>query len=197
MRNSFLDPRTARDIDTVVTKILNGLRNPKPLLKLDDVRALQQLDRQYYSSVDDGALREFVSKAYLGAKQVFLRPTLILDIVRKRSLKALYLPDRKRILVDSSEPELKWRWNEAHEIIHAGVPWHQEAMFGDTEVTLSPTCHEQIEAQDNFGAPLGDPNYLVSGRIGPGNTRGRNFAFIGRRTNPASTSLGERMACYR
>ena len=25
-------------------------------------------------------------------------------------------------------------------------------MFGDTEVTLSPTCHEQIEAQANFGA---------------------------------------------
>jgi len=38
---------------------------------------------------------------------------------------------------------------------------------------------------------LGDPNYLVSGRIGSGNTRGRNVAFIGRRSNPASTSLGE------
>jgi hypothetical protein len=25
-------------------------------------------------------------------------------------------------------------------------------MFGDTEVTLSPSCHEQIEAQANFGA---------------------------------------------
>jgi hypothetical protein len=152
MRNTFLDVRTARDIDAVVAKILRGLGNPEPPLILDDVRALQQLDRQYYSSVDDGPLREFVSRAYIGAKQVFLRPTLILEIVRKRSLKALYLPDRKRILIDSSEPKLKWRWNESHEIIHAGVPWHQDAMFGDTEHTLSPSCHEQIEAQANYGA---------------------------------------------
>lgn len=152
MRNVFLDVRTARDIDAVVAKILKGLGNPEPPLNLDDVRALQKLDRRYYSSVEDGPLREYISKAYIGAKQVFMRPALILDIVRKRSLKALYLPDRKRILIDSSEPELKWRWNEAHEIIHAGVPWHQEAMFGDTEVTLSPSCHEQIEAQANFGA---------------------------------------------
>lgn len=152
MRNVFLDVRTTRDIDTVVAKILRGLGNPEPPLNLDEVRALQKLDRQYYSSVEDGALREYISKAYIGAKQIFLRPTLILDIVRKRSLKALYLPDRKRILIDSSEPELKWRWNEAHEIIHSGVPWHQEAMFGDTELTLSLSCHEQIEAQANFGA---------------------------------------------
>jgi hypothetical protein len=152
MRNVFLDVRTARDIDAVVAKILKGLGNPEPPLNLDDVRVLQKLDRRYYSSVEDGPLREYISKAYIGAKQVFQRPALILDIVRKRSLKALYLPDRKRILIDSSEPELKWRWNEAHEIIHAGVPWHQEAMFGDTEVTLSPACHEQIEAQANFGA---------------------------------------------
>lgn len=152
MRNAFLDARTARDIDAVVAKILKGLGNPEPPLNLDEVRALQNLDRQYYSSIEDGPLREYISKAYIGAKQVFLRPTLILEVVRKRSLKALYLPDRKRILIDSSEPELKWRWNEAHEIIHSGVPWHQEAMFGDTEVTLSPACHEQIEAQANFGA---------------------------------------------
>lgn len=152
MRNVFLDVRTARDIDAVVGKIIKGLGNPNPPLRLDDVRALQRLDRQYYSSVEDGPLREYISKAFIGAKQVFSRPALILEVVRKRSLKALYLPDRKRILIDSSEPKLKWRWNEAHEIIHAGVPWHQEAMFGDTELTLSPACHEQIEAQANFGA---------------------------------------------
>jgi hypothetical protein len=97
-------------------------------------------------------LREFVSRAYIGAKQVFSRPTLILEVVRKRSLKALYLPDRRRVLIDSSQPKLKWRWSEAHEIIHDGVPWHQDAMFGDTEYTLSPACHEQIEAEANYGA---------------------------------------------
>jgi hypothetical protein len=152
MRNRFLDDRTARDIDILVAKILRGLGNPEPPLVLDDVRALQTLDRHYYSSVDDGPLREFVSRAYIGAKQIFSRPTLILDVVRKRSLKALYLPDRKRVLIDSSQPKLKWRWNETHEIIHDGIPWHQETMFGDTEYTLSPACHEQIETEANYGA---------------------------------------------
>ena len=90
MRTVFLDVRTARDIDAVVAKILKGLGNPEPPLSLDDVRALQKLDRRYYSSVEDGPLREYISKAYIGAKQVFSRPTLILDVVRKRSLKALY-----------------------------------------------------------------------------------------------------------
>lgn len=152
MRNRFLDERTARDIDTMVAKILRGLGSPEPPLILDHVRALQKLDRHYYSSVDDGPLREFVSRAYIGTKQVFSRPTLILDVVRKRSLKALYLPDRRRVLIDSSQPKLKWRWSETHEIIHDGIPWHQETMFGDTEYTLSPDCHEQIEAEANYGA---------------------------------------------
>jgi hypothetical protein len=152
MRNHFLDERTAKDIDALVSKILRGLGSPDPPLVLDDVRALQKLDRHFYSSVDDGPLREFVSRAYIGAKQVFSRPTLILEVVRKRSLKALYLPDRKRVLIDSSQPRLKWRWSEAHEIIHDGVPWHQDAMFGDPEYTLSPACSDQIEAEANYGA---------------------------------------------
>jgi len=152
MRNRFLDERTARDIDSLVAKIFRGLGNPDPPLVLDDVRVLQKLDRHFYSSVDDGALREYVSRAYIGMKQVFSRPTLILDVVRKRSLKALYLPDRRRVLIDSSQPKLKWRWSEAHEIVHDGVPWHQDAMFGDPEYTLSPACSDQIEAEANYGA---------------------------------------------
>src|SRR5215472_11273655 len=103
MRNRFLDERTSKDIDGVVAKILRGLGNPDPPLVLDDVRVLQKLDRHFYSSVEDGPLREFVSRAYIGARQVFARPTLILDVVRKRSLKALYLPDRRRVLIDSSQ----------------------------------------------------------------------------------------------
>jgi hypothetical protein len=54
MRNRFLDERTARDIDTSIAKILRGLGRPEAPLVLDDVRALQKLDRHYYSSVDEG-----------------------------------------------------------------------------------------------------------------------------------------------
>jgi hypothetical protein len=40
---------------------------------------------------------------------------------------------------------------------------------------------------------LCDPDYVVSGRIGPGNTRGRNVAFIGLRSKLPSTNLDERI----
>ncbi len=67
-------------------------------------------------------------------------------------IKALYIPDQKRILLDKSQPELKHRWNEAHEIGHSIIPWHEGAMLGDDEQTLIPSCHEKIENEANYAA---------------------------------------------
>ena len=61
MRNKHLDKRTRTDIDGQVSKILRGLSNPDPPLSLDDVRELLRLDRDYYSTTNDSALREYVS----------------------------------------------------------------------------------------------------------------------------------------
>jgi hypothetical protein len=152
MRNRFLDSRTARDIDLQVGKILRGLGNPEPPIELDDVFELLKLDRQYYSTQDDSALREFFSKAVIAGKQIARRPMLLLDAVKKWDLKALYVPDRKRILIDKSQPRLKWRWNEAHEAIHSVTEWHQTLLHGDNTFSLSPDCHEQLEAEANYGA---------------------------------------------
>lgn len=152
VKNRFLEAKTARDIDGQVSKILRGLGNPTNAIELADVRALLELDRQYYSSTNDSFLREMVSKAKVAGQQVVSRPSLILDVVRKFELKAFWVPDRKRIMIDESQPEAKWRWNEAHEIIHSVVPWHQGAMMGDTEYTLTPGGHEQVEAEANYGA---------------------------------------------
>lgn len=152
MRNLFLDEPTSNDVDAIIAKILNGLGNPEPPINLDEVRGLLKLDRQYYSSTDSGPLREYISKAKIAGKQLVLRPTLIIDVVRKWDLKALYLPDRKRILLDATQPSAKWRWNEAHETIHSVVPWHESVMHGDTIFSLTPACHEQVEAEANYGA---------------------------------------------
>lgn len=152
VKNRFLEAKTERDIDGQVSKILRGLGNPTTAIELADVRALLELDRQYYSSTNDSFLREMVSKAKVAGKQVISRPSLILDVVRKFELKAFWVPDRKRIMIDESQPKAKWRWNEAHEIIHSVVPWHQGAMMGDTEYTLTPGGHEQVEAEANYGA---------------------------------------------
>jgi hypothetical protein len=152
IRNRFLEAKTASDIDSQVSKILRGLGSPQRPVDLAEVRALLKLDRQYYSSTNDSALREIISRVKIAGKQLLARPALIRDVVRKFDLKAFFVPDRKRIMIDEEQPKPKWRWSETHEIIHSVVPWHAGAMMGDTEYTLTPACHEQVEAEANFGA---------------------------------------------
>ena len=152
MKRSFVDPRSADAIDRQIAKILKGLGDPEPPLILDDVRELLRLDRHYYSSSDDSAIREFVSKLKVGGKQVIERPQLLIEAIKKWDIKALYVLDRQRILIDSSQPKLKWRWNEAHEVTHSVVEWHEPLLHGDTVYSLNPVCHQQIEAEANYGA---------------------------------------------
>ena len=93
-----------------------------------------------------------MSRIRVASVQIFQRPTILMEAIRKMSLKALYVPDRKRILLDASLPEKKHRWNEAHEIGHSLLPWHDDTMHGDNTHTLSRDCHEQIEAEANYAA---------------------------------------------
>jgi Zn-dependent peptidase ImmA (M78 family) len=148
----ILSAKTAADIDARVERVLRGLGNPEPPLRLEEVRHLLKLDRQFYTASDTGAVREKISRIRVGTIQVLARPTLLLEAIKKMSLKALYLPDRKRILLDGDLPVLKHRWNEAHEIGHSLLPWHEDAMHGDNSQTLSVHCHEQIEAEANYAA---------------------------------------------
>lgn len=151
MKNIHLSAGTLADIDKRVARMLQDLGNPTPPIKLPEVRELLRLDIEYYSTNDPTLLQEFIHKLNVAGKQLLLRPTLIFDVVKEFSLKALFLPDRKRILLDSSIPDAKQRWNEGHEIVHSMLPWHNELMLGDTSLTLSPACHDQIEAEANFG----------------------------------------------
>lgn len=152
MKNVLLKARTVADIDGQIAKILRGLGDPEPPVDLRLVRELLKLDRDYYSTTDDGLLRETFSRMRVAGLQVLRRPTILKDAVTSLSLKALYLPDQKRILLDKDLPLLKHRWNEAHEIGHDIIPWHAGMMFGDTEQTLTPACHEIMEAEANYAA---------------------------------------------
>ena len=78
-------------------------------LRLEDVRELLQLDRVFYTADDPGIVRETVSRIRIAGIQVYKRPKLLIDAIRKSSLMALYLPDRKRILLDEALPKLKHR----------------------------------------------------------------------------------------
>jgi hypothetical protein len=152
MKNPQIDPYAAEDIQAQVDKVLRGLGNPEPPLDLREVRELLKLDRQFYSSTNTGPLREFASKIRVGAQQLAMRPTLILDVVRKAGLRALWIPDRKRILIDENIPDLKKRHAEAHEITHSITPHHERYLFGDDGETLRRSCHEKLEAEANFGS---------------------------------------------
>jgi len=123
-KNIILSEKTARDIDDRVARVLRGLGNPEPPLRLADVRELLKLDLGYYTADNPGFASETISRIRVATIQIYERPTLLIDAIRKLSLNALYLPDRKRILLDESLPVLKHRWNEAHEIGHSIIPWH-------------------------------------------------------------------------
>ena len=143
MKNQQIEVFAAQDIQGQVDKILRGLDNPKPPLDLRDVRELLNLDRQFYSTNDTGWLRESVRKVKVGAKQLAMRPTLILDVVRQARLKSLWIPDKKRILIAEELPVAKRRHAEAHEITHSITPHHQLFLFGDDRETLRTSCHEK------------------------------------------------------
>ena len=153
-RNRVLSAKTAKDIDERVERVLRGLGHPEPPLRLEDVRELLKLDLDFYTADDPGILRETVSRIRVAGIQVYKRPTLLVDAIRKASLQALYLPDRRRILLDGSLPKLKHRWSEGHEIGHSLIPWHESIMLGDNSLTLNPTCQEEVEAEAevNFAA---------------------------------------------
>ncbi|QNN23367.1 DUF955 domain-containing protein [Planctomycetales bacterium ZRK34] len=152
MKNRFLKDKVAADIDKHVARVLGDLGTPEPPLRLEIVRDLLELDRQFYSKDDPSVLDQVAHKLRLSGKQVLKRPTLVFDAIKKFDLRALYLPDTKRILVDSDLPKLKHRWAEAHEIGHDLVPWHHEMMLGDTRLTLNPGCHSKLEAEANYAA---------------------------------------------
>lgn len=152
MRNVYLRSKTATDIDGQVAKILGDLGVTEPPVRMEEVIDRLNLDRKYFSSSDEGFLHEAAHKLKVAGKQVFRRPGLLLDAVKKLSLKALFLPDRKRILIDKELPTTKQRWAEAHEVAHSVIPWHDQLMLGDTKQTLSPACHQQVETEANYGA---------------------------------------------
>ena len=152
MKNQPIDPFAARDIQDQVDKVLRGLGNPEPPLDLRDVRELLKLDLRFYSSTNTGQLREFVSKVKVGAKQFAMRPTIIFDVVRQAGLKSLWLPDKRRILINEDIPILKMRHAEGHEITHSIMPHHGLFLFGDDRETLRASCHEKLESEANFGS---------------------------------------------
>ena len=115
-----------------------------------DVRELLQLDREFYTADDPSIVNEVISQIRIAGIQVYKWPMLIIDAIQKLSLKALYLPDQRRILLDSDLPEKKHHWNEAHEIGHSLIPWHHDIMLGENELIQVPTAQTPSNSKLTF-----------------------------------------------
>ena len=82
-RNRILSAKTVGDIDARVERVLRGLGHPEPPLRLEDVRELLKLDRMFYTVDDPTMIREMTSRIRIAGIQVFERPMLIIDAIRK------------------------------------------------------------------------------------------------------------------
>ena len=70
---AILRERLRRDIQARTDKVLRELGYPEPPLRLEDVRELLHLDRDYFSSSRDGLLHSVASKLKRGGIQLLLR----------------------------------------------------------------------------------------------------------------------------
>ena len=152
MKNLILQPAIRQKIDRRVDKILRDLGNPEPPLRLEDVRELLRLHVGFYQTDNDGFLQRAVHNLVMAGKQTWARPSILLEVVRKRGIKALVVPDQKRILIDETLHKAKHRWAEAHETIHTILDWHEPVLHGDNELTMKQACLDKVEAEANYGA---------------------------------------------
>jgi len=142
-----------REIQDHVRKVLRDLGNPEPPLSLPDVRKLLHLDLKYYDGSDAGLLAEVSHRVKLLTKKTLPDAVKhVRDVIARSKLLAFWVPESKRVLIDSSVPKPKHRWIEGHEITHSIAPWHRDFLLGDDKETLDPSCRAMLEAEANFGA---------------------------------------------
>lgn len=147
-----IDPYAAKDIREAVQRLLRDLGNPEPPLNLDHVRKLQNLDLTYYSKTDINILDEIAHKFMLGKGIIASKARNMLEVINKVGLKALIVPDQRRIFIDNEVVDKKKRFVQAHEISHDLIEWHRTLLLGDNDESLSLMCHQEIEAEANYGA---------------------------------------------
>lgn len=149
-----IDPYAIPDIHERVDRLMRDLGWPEPPLRLEDVRALQQLDLTYYSKADLNLLDEMAHKARLAGNSIATSATKMVKVVQDHGLRGLLVrqgADKTIYIDDDAVVPLKRRFVIAHEITHDLLDWHRALLMGDNETTLSPTCHQAMEAEANYG----------------------------------------------
>ncbi len=143
---SDVDNSTRREIDKIVEQILRDADLCKPPIQITDILEHLKLNRDFYSLDDPTLLRRFAHRLQIGTRKV-------INVVREKiRLAAVWIPDEKRILVDTSLPEPKQLWASFHDSVHTVLPWHREFFLGDTAQSLEHEYQDMLEAEANYGA---------------------------------------------
>lgn len=143
---------TREDIDARIARVLRDVGVSEAPCPLKDVHDALRVNVTYYRSDDPSLLDETVHRLRLATKHVAHNPMRILTAIKRWDLSALWLPDKRQILVDAALPPARYRWREAHETGHSLLPWHDAFAFGDNSKTLSVACHAALEAEANYAA---------------------------------------------
>lgn len=145
MKSPKIDQASRRDIDGLVRRVLHDAGFREPPVDIGRVLDTLKLDREFYDLENPGLLRRLRHTILVGGRRLS-------EFVEKVRLQALILFDDKRVLLDRGLPSLKHDWALAHEAGHELIPWHRPFSRGDTQNTLDPAWHEQLEAEANYAA---------------------------------------------
>lgn len=153
MKSIRVSAAEAAEIEKRVDRLLKDVGRPAPPISLSILQKRLSIDVSYYSLESPTMLEGFAHKMRVAGK-VLSEPLELVKAVRQMDLKALLVGEKKKILIDDDQHDLKKRWAEAHETTHSLLEWHNDFMYGDHQFTLSPVAEEMIEAEANYGAGL-------------------------------------------
>jgi hypothetical protein len=140
-----VDPASQEEIRKAAARILREAGIKAPPVRVEDLLEHLKVHREFYSLEDPTLLQRLQHK-------VRVQGQLLIKVVKKVNLAAVWLPDESRILVDHSLPEPKQEWASFHDVTHSVLEWHRSFFLGETAQTLDPDFQEMLEAEANFGA---------------------------------------------
>lgn len=140
-----MNDQTRQEIDKRVSRVLKDTGFREPPIRVEDILACLEVNRDYYDLEDPSLLQRFFHKIKVGGLK-------LKKLTEKIHLAAIWLPDEEKILIAKSLPPIKQDWASFHDTTHSILKWHRPFFLGDTAQTLDPDFQEMLESEANYGA---------------------------------------------
>lgn len=140
-----MNDQARKEIDKSISRVLKDAGIRQPPVKIEDILECIEIHRNFYDLDDPSLLQRCFHKIKVGGVR-------IKQLTKKINLSALWMPDKKLILVDKSLPAVKQEWASYHDATHKILKWHRPFFLGDTAQTLDPDFQGELENEANYGA---------------------------------------------